>query len=116
MKIIITGGREFTDYALLKRKCDIYLSNIREDIVIVSGMARGTDMLGVTYAVEKAYEILPFPANWDKYGKGAGFIRNKDMAKIADYAIAFWDGQSRGTCHMIQTMCGLSKPIKVVRY
>lgn len=42
-----------------------------------------------------------FPANWAEFGKYAGYIRNYDMGKNADMLIAFWDGKSKGTSHMI---------------
>ena len=42
------------------------------------------------------------PADWDKYGKSAGFIRNKEMVDIADAAIIFWDGDSKGTKDTIE--------------
>jgi hypothetical protein len=44
-----------------------------------------------------------FPADWDTFGKGAGFIRNTKMAEYSDALIAIWDGTSRGTAHMIRT-------------
>lgn len=45
--------------------------------------------------------VEKYPANWDKYGKSAGYIRNEEMAKVADSLLAIWDGKSRGTKHMI---------------
>ena len=45
-----------------------------------------------------------FPAQWERYGKRAGPIRNAAMAKYADYGVALWDGESRGTAHMIRLM------------
>jgi hypothetical protein len=98
MKIIIAGSRTYNDYELLKRVCDETLSLITE---IVSGTANGADKLGERYAKEKGYPIKQFPADWNKYGKSAGYIRNKQMAEYADALIAFWDGKSKGTKHMI---------------
>lgn len=101
MKVIIAGGRDFADYAFLKEKADSILKNVKS-ISIVSGGANGADSLGERYAQENEYELIRMPANWDKYGKRAGYLRNEDMAKIADACICFWDGKSRGTGHMIQ--------------
>jgi hypothetical protein len=114
-KVIIAGGREFKDYELLKSKLDKILQN-KTDIQIVSGKARGADSLGETYAKERGYDIEEFPADWKKYGKPAGYIRNKQMAEYADACVCFWDGVSSGTGHMI----GLAKEhkllLRVVRY
>ena len=75
----------------------------RDDVEVVSGRAMGADMLGEIYADENNHSIKHFPAEWDKHGKGAGFIRNGEMAKYANLLIAFWDGESKGTKHMIET-------------
>ena len=100
MKIIIAGSRNFNDYNLLKSSCDNLLTQFT-NIEIVSGTARGADKLGERYAREKGYDIKQFPANWDKFGKSAGYIRNDEMSQYADMLIAFWDGISKGTKHMI---------------
>ena len=115
-KVIIAGGRDFNDYELLKKKCDYYLSFIEDDITIISGAARGADFLGEKYAKEKGYEIDSHPANWDKYGKSAGYRRNKEMVDIASAAICFWDGKSKGTKHTIDLCKEKNIPIKIVRY
>jgi len=113
MKVIIAGSRDFNDYEKLVKKCDFYLSNVR-DIEIVSGTARGADKLGERYAKERCYPIKEFPANWDEYGKSAGSIRNREMADYADALIAFWDGKSRGTKDMIEAAQKKGLRIKVV--
>lgn len=100
-KVIIAGSRSFNNYEMLKAKCSALLAN-RQEIVIVSGCAQGADRLGEQYAKEMGYPVERHPANWDKYGKSAGFRRNEEMAKCSEALIAFWDGQSRGTKHMIE--------------
>ena len=100
-RVIIAGSRDFNNYQLLKEKCDFLLANIKEEIIIVSGTARGADKLGEQYAKEKGYKIDSHPANWDLHGKSAGYIRNEEMAKCSDALIAFWDSVSKGTKHMI---------------
>jgi hypothetical protein len=100
MKIIVAGGRDFNDYNLLKEKLNQILGD-NSDIEIVSGMARGADTLGIKYANELGYQIKEFPAQWDKYGKSAGYRRNDEMAKYSDTCVCFWDGKSKGTKHMI---------------
>jgi len=115
MRVIIAGGRKFNDYNLLKEKCDHYLLNAKE-IEIVSGTAYGADKLGELYAEERGYPIKRFPADWDKYGKGAGYIRNARMAEYADYLILFWDGMSRGSKNMYDIAKKKGLEVKVVKY
>ena len=115
MNIIIAGSRNFNDYNLLKSSCDNLLTQFT-NIEIVSGTARGADKLGERYAREKGYDIKEFPANWDKFGKSAGYIRNDEMAKYADMLIAFWDGTSKGTKHMIDLANKRGIRVEIVRY
>jgi len=115
MKIIIAGSRNFNDYNLLKSSCDNLLTQFT-NIEIVSGTARGADKLGEKYARERGYDIKEFPANWDKHGKSAGYIRNDEMAQYADMLIAFWDGTSKGTKHMIDLANKRGIKVEIVRY
>jgi len=115
MKVIIAGGRDFKDYNRLKEVCDKILSN-QNDIEIVSGTAGGADTLGERYAQEKGYEVKKFPAKWDEYGKKAGYLRNQEMGDYADGLIAFWDGQSKGTKHMIDIANKKGLKVRVISY
>ena len=115
MKVIIAGGRNFRDYDKLRESCDNILVNQKE-VEIVSGTAAGADTLGERYAQEKGYEVKKFPAQWDLYGKSAGYKRNQQMAEYADGLIAFWDGKSRGTKHMIDIANKMGLKVRVVRY
>lgn len=113
MKTIIAGGREFTDYYVL-HDC---MQDIPWDITeVVSGTARGTDVLGETWGANKRTPVVKFPANWDKHGKAAGHIRNAEMADYADALVAFWDGKSKGTRGMIETAAKKGLYVKVFRY
>jgi hypothetical protein len=114
-KVIIAGGRDFQDYELLARKCDMLFSN-RKPTAIISGLARGADLLGKQYAEERGIPVLEFPANWNKYGKAAGFFRNRQMLNAADALVAFWDGRSHGTKHMIDIAAEQGLPTRVIRY
>ena len=118
-KVIIAGGRDFSDYTLLKNSLDVLLARKRANgtkIVIVSGRARGADSLGEAYAKEKGYEVSYFPAEWAKYGRSAGYKRNVTMAQNADAVVAFWDGRSKGTKHMIDTGLAYELPVRVIHY
>lgn len=103
MRTIIAGSRGFTDYGLVKAVVEAIIYVHRLGITeVVSGMAKGVDMLAVQWANEVGLPYKPFPANWDKHGKKAGYLRNVDMAEYADILIAIWDGISRGTEHMVR--------------
>lgn len=117
IKVIIAGGRDFNNYELLRQKMDSVLRNRQdEEIIIVSGKARGADALGERYADERGYRVSEHPADWDRFGKAAGYIRNKEMAKEADALVAFWDGKSRGTKHMIDLAREHGLKISIVYY
>jgi len=88
----------------------------QSDIEIVSGTARGADSLGAKYAKERGYTVKEFAPQWDKFGKSAGYKRNAEMADYADALIAFWDGESKGTNHMINLAKEKNIKIKVVNY
>lgn len=114
-KVIIAGGRDFGDYEALKSACDFMLQN-RSDIEIVSGTAGGADRLGERFARERGFLLKEFPAEWVKYGKGAGYKRNAQMADYADALIAFWDQKSRGTRSMIELARNKGLKVKVINY
>lgn len=68
---------------------------------VICGMARGVDTIGRDWAfAQDDIPVLEMPADWDRYGKRAGYRRNIEMARLAEQAIIFWDGQSRGSKHM----------------
>jgi hypothetical protein len=135
MKLIIAGGRDFgnhllpgdipdivqnqKDYELLCDEVTKFISDIttaNDSVTIISGLAKGADTLGCRYAQEAEYPLEGFAAEWGKFGRAAGPIRNKLMAKHADALIAFWDGKSRGTAHMIDYAEEMELKVKVVMY
>jgi hypothetical protein len=104
MRVIIAGSRWIKDFDVLERAMSnaAVLDHIIPT-VIVSGMARGVDMLGVEWADKHGLRVQTFYANWLLDGRSAGFIRNEMMARHSDALVALWDGESRGTAHMIKT-------------
>lgn len=117
MKIVIAGSRNFNDYDFLENKINELIKNKQIDITeIVSGKAKGADFLGEKYASLNNISIKEFPANWNLYGKKAGFLRNQEMGNYADVLIAFWDGNSKGTKHMIDYMRNLKKQVFVFNF
>ena len=106
MRVIVAGSRDFDDYEKLKSVLDTTFSGLNQPVEIVSGHAKGADMLGEHYAVEKKIPYKVFPADWNKYPIRAGFIRNTQMIEYAmsetPMLIAFWDGTSHGTADTIE--------------
>lgn len=111
MKIIIAGSRNIQNKKLIFETLDKYKDKITE---VVCGEATGVDIIGKEWGLKNNIPIKSFPAEWDKYGRMAGPIRNMDMGDYADYLIAFWDGQSVGTKHMFTYMQQIGKHGKVV--
>jgi hypothetical protein len=115
MKLIIAGGRDFSNYDLLVESVNLIISGVA-GVEIVSGGAKGADNLGEHFAIDNNLQIKRFPAEWDKYGKSAGYRRNSDMAEYADSCICFWDGQSKGTNHMINLAKQKGLSVTVINY
>lgn len=113
-RVIIAGGRNFDDFRFLSKKCMKKLQN-KTDVVVVSGAANGADQLGEKFAKFMGYEIKQFPANWE-LGPIAGMLRNKEMAEYADALIAFWDGESKETKHMIDLATEYNLQVVVYHY
>lgn len=121
-KLIVAGGRDFNDPMLLERvliaMADVELAD--KAVSLVSGMARGADLLAHTFAKAYGIQCYEFPARW-KHSNGshnpsAGFIRNEEMGRYSDGLLAFWDGKSSGTKHMINYMHRLNKPVTLIKY
>ena len=98
MRVIIAGSRDVTEL----KHVILAVHNSGFDITeVLCGMARGVDELGYIWAEENNIPIAKFPADWDKYGKSAGYKRNEEMAKHADALIAIRKNKSKGTTHML---------------
>jgi hypothetical protein len=114
MKLVIFGDRNFTDYKTLKliiESCESFKKGFITQVI--SGKARGADTLGERWAREHNIPVLSYPAEWDKYGKGAGPIRNRQMAEVADIGIGFLAPTSKGTKDMIKTCRKFKVPILI---
>ena len=117
-KVVIAGSRGFSNYKLLYEKCNDILreKSKTHNIIVVSGHAKGADTLAEKYANDKGFDLEIYPADWKKFGKAAGFKRNEKMAEFADGLIAFWDGKSHGTQHMIKIAGEKGINTRVVKY
>lgn len=120
---LIAGGRDFNHwqkYNRYLRKIDNFLKNYN-DIEMITGCAKGADQIPYFYKVWYGYNVKEFPANWDKFGKKAGYLRNLEMANYLltfdkKGAIIFWNGKSRGSKNMIEVCKEKEIPLRVIYY
>ena len=121
--LLVVGSRSITDYAFIKEK----LNEIRAEkfpdynIIIVSGGAIGVDSMAEMWAKDYGFDTVIMKAEWNKYGKSAGYIRNEEMNKFIAtkphrYVVALWDGKSRGTAHNFDLAKKYNNDIEVVKY
>lgn len=130
MKIAIVGSRDFSDYHLLLDTLLPYQDAIQR---IITGGATGADALAMRWSetvlgreAEVVYPdwydltasdvIVKYNRNGTPYNALAGLVRNKQIVAQADRIIAFWNGESRGTQHVIRYARKLRKPLEVVQY
>lgn len=85
-------------------------------VEIISGMAKGVDTAAVHFAKGHDYKLYEFPADWEKYGKAAGAIRNRQMLKEGrpDLVVAFLAPDSKGTADMVKAATDAGVPVKVI--
>lgn len=115
MKTIIAGGRDFADGPLLTAA----MSDVDAEwgiTEVVCGCARGADQMGEYWALQNNIPVREFPADWKTHGRGAGYLRNHEMAEYADALVAFWDGKSRGTANMIEQARRKGLDVRVIMY
>lgn len=113
--IVICGCRDFCDKRVFAEFVDECISKTAYNcgLRIISGHCSGVDAMAEEYAAEHGFQLDIFPADWQKYGRAAGPKRNMQMAKQADFVIAFWVGSSRGTKNMIDAAAKLNKAVFV---
>ena len=100
MKIIIAGGRDFVPTQAHWTLLDDLRKTVQWDEV-VSGGARGADRFGELWGRSRGIHVRVFPADWERYGRRAGPLRNIQMAEYADGVVLFPGGT--GTAHMART-------------
>jgi len=112
MRVIIAGSRTIAGPGIVETA----LANCSfEPTLVISGTANGPDMMGEEWARKNAIDIELFPADWETHGRRAGMLRNAEMARFAEALVALWDGSSKGTANMIETMQRMEKPVHVHR-
>ena len=109
MKLAIIGSRELVvGFDELKK-------HIGEDVdELVSGGARGIDTCAQRYARENGIKMTEFLPEYERYGRAAPIVRNKQIAEYADEVLAFWDGKSRGTKSAISYFEKMGKKVTIV--
>lgn len=115
MKLAIIGSRSFDNYFLLCKEVES-LPLYSLITKIVSGGSKGADYLGALYALDHGLSLTEYYPEWDKYGKRAGFIRNKTIIQNSDIVIAFHDGESKGTLNSIELAKKYKKECHIIKY
>lgn len=114
-RVIVAGSREFNDFEFMELKLNSILANLPKPLEIVSGGARGADQLGERYAAKYGHRIVWCPADWDRYGKAAGPIRNQQMSWYGTHLVCFWNGRSPGTKNMIETAAADGLKVRIIQ-
>ena len=125
MKILVCGDRNWLDYALICRTLDPILLSMPDEypstfITIIGGNAKGADTMAGIYAKAWALSLEVYPAEWKKYGRAAGPIRNQQMLDEGkpDRVIAFHDDieHSKGTKDMVARAKKAGIPVEVIKH
>lgn len=114
-RLAVVGTRWFEDFDLFVKILD-RLRLVKEIDVIISGGAEGVDSMAEHYAEVNGIPTEIYLAEWDKYGKGAGFIRNKIIWDNSDIGLAIWDGKSKGTAHSFDIAKKQGKDLYIYNY
>lgn len=121
VRVIVTGSREWSDPNAIRAKISDRLCDLPGDSLIVVGYdekndrPKGVDRFAYQEAQKLGLALETHPAEWEKFGKGAGFRRNTEMAQLgADLCLAFHNGRSSGTKHMIEQAEKYGIPVEIV--
>ena len=106
MKIAVIGSR-----SLVVTDIGRYLSVGEE---IVSGGAVGIDSCAAEYAKKQGLKLTVFLPQYERYGRAAPIVRNKQIVDYADRIVAFWDGRSKGTLSVIKYAQKIGKPCEII--
>lgn len=121
MKLAIVGSRAFNDSFAMIEWLYFFISGYEnlweEKIEVISGECpKGADFIAKKAALISEIKYTGFPADWGKYGKAAGFIRNQQIVDACDMVLAFWDGKSKGTQDTINKAKKAKKPTFIVYF
>ncbi len=115
MKLLVCGSRHFL-WTDLKRVDEVLDAHLPRPTLIISGLATGPDTAAILWADKNGVEKMCMAPDWARYGKSAGRRRNEAMLDEGkpDKVLAFWDGRSRGTKHMIEIARKAGIPVEIV--
>jgi hypothetical protein len=113
--VLVCGGRGWTDELSVHAE----LCRLRREgfTRVVHGGARGADTMAGNSARLLGFSVVEVPAQWHRYGKPAGMIRNAEMLRHEpELVVAFHANlrQSRGTGHMVRLAQGRGIPVRVI--
>ena len=121
--LLIAGSRTYNDYDEFCKVTDLMLSKIKKsyNIEIIQGGANGADKFAEIYANNHGYTCTLFKADWDNYGKSAGYRRNSEMHNYIKQfehrgCLCFWDGFSKGTQHNFKLANDNNTPLRIYNY
>ena len=107
MRIGIIGSRNI----IIEDLKEYLTDNVTE---IVSGGAKGVDQCAREYAIAENIKLTEFLPDYRRYGRYAPLERNIKIINYADRIIAFWDGKSKGTKHIIDNCEKMNKKLEVI--
>ncbi len=114
-RVIVCGTRTWSDEAAVAaalRELASAAPDARFELVV--GDARGADEIAAKHARALLWDVRRFIADWEAFGRAAGPRRNEEMARAgADLCLAFWDGKSRGTLHMMRRAAAHGIPVRI---
>ncbi len=114
MKLLIYGSRGIQNRDTVFQAIDHYIVENGLPDAIITGDATGVDALARLYAHEHKIDLSVFPADWEKYGRKAGYVRNNDMVNACDRAIGIWDGKSPGALITMRLLDESKSPSTVI--
>lgn len=113
MRVVVCGSRDWSSDPIMRNR----MAELPDGTEVIHGGARGADRMAAKYAYALGFKVRVFKADWDRFGKVAGFLRNQAMLdEKPDLVIAFWDGKSRGTQDTINRARSMGLPLEIVSH
>lgn len=115
-RVMVCGSREgFTDVEVMQALDELFHEHSYHPphMIVIHGAACGVDTIARRWASIHGAVLEEYPAEWEKHGKAAGYIRNKTMVDSADIVVAFWNGKSKGTYNSINLALEARKELHI---
>lgn len=112
MRVVVCGSRNWNNDERIKQ----FIDKLPDGALVTTGGAPGADALAHKFATERGLATEVYKANWEKHGRSAGLKRNLFMLSLdPNLVVAFWDGKSRGTEHMINATKQAGILLRIIR-